>query len=322
MVACSVVPFAAALILGILLRMTREDEPDPLWSVPIVLAATPIGNLGDATTRLAELIRTAEVIACEDTRNTRRLIQALHLSTSATLISLHEHNEASRAEELIDRARSGTRILVVSDAGMPTVSDPGFRLVTAAIQAGIDVTAAPGASAVTTALALSGLATDRFSFGGFLPRKKSERDKLITRLRGEEWTTVLFESPHRITASTAELAATLGGERRAAIARELTKRYEEVLRGSLGDLAQVLADRQTGTVPGSLKGEFVLVLAGAEPGAAAGREALSLEDAARIVLKRAGSGEKLKTVAKELGADYGYSARDLYDAALVLRDRA
>ncbi|GAA1146143.1 16S rRNA (cytidine(1402)-2'-O)-methyltransferase [Nesterenkonia lutea] len=282
-----------------------------LWDTPIVLAATPIGNLGDATDRLKRLLASAEVIAAEDTRTARHLARALGVETHARLVSLHEHNEASRAEELVAQATTGTHILVVSDAGMPSVSDPGFRLVEAAIASGVGVTVAPGASAVTTALALSGLPTDRFTFAGFVPRKAGERKKLLTRLAGEEWTTVLFESPHRVAATLAEFAAALGEDRPAALARELTKRYEEVLRGGLGELAAQAAERR-------LRGEMVLVLGGASA-AGTGAEAPSLTELADVVLQKVAEGTKLKTAAKELGAAHSLPASDIYDAALARR---
>lgn len=295
--------------------MSPVEEPDPLWESPIVLAATPIGNLSDSTDRLKQLISSAEVIACEDTRRTRHLIQALGLATGARLVSLHEHNEASRAAELVEQAREGARILVVSDAGTPAVSDPGFRLISAAIEAGVGITVAPGASAVTTALALSGLHTDRFTFAGFLPRKHSERLRLLDRLRAEEWTTVLFDSPRRIAATVAELASELGANRRAAVARELTKKFEEVLRGTLGELAEQLAARaETG-----LKGEFVLVVAGASPTDATGAASPTVEDLADLVMQRAAAGERLKTAAKDIGAQHQVPASELYDAAIQRR---
>lgn len=293
--------------------MSLTEEPDPLWEAPIVLAGTPIGNLADVTDRLKQLITTAEIIACEDTRRTGRLIQALGLSTGARLISLHEHNEAARAAELVARAQAGARILVVSDAGMPAISDPGYRLIAAAIEADVAITAAPGASAVTTALTVSGLATDRFAFAGFIPRRQSERTRLIDRLRSEEWTTVLFDSPRRIVANLEELAEALGEHRQAAAARELTKKFEEVLRGGLGELAQQLGARST------LKGEFVLVLAGASPGDTTGEDQPSIEELAALVLERAAAGQKLKAAAKEVGAMHAVGASQLYDAAVALR---
>lgn len=293
-----------------------DPSEDWLWDAPIVLAATPIGNLADTTQRLRMLIRSAEVIACEDTRSTRHLIHALGEHTDARLVSLHEHNEASRSAELIEQARSGSRILVVSDAGMPAVSDPGRRLVAAAIEADVTVTAAPGASAVPTALALSGLATDRFTFGGFVPRKRSDRRALLERLQHQQWTTVLFESPHRIAATVAEFAAALGNHRRVAIARELTKKYEEILRGELGELAEVLAVRQRGT---GIKGEIVLVVDKAAPGDGGEVDPLSVQEAASVVLQSAAAGERLKVAAKRVAGEHGMNASELYDAANRLR---
>ncbi|MBO0596563.1 16S rRNA (cytidine(1402)-2'-O)-methyltransferase [Nesterenkonia sp. E16_7] len=290
---------------------TREPDDSGLWDTPIVLAATPIGNLGDATDRLKRLLATAEVIAAEDTRTARHLARALQVRFQARVVSLHEHNEAARSEELVEQARQGTRVLVVSDAGMPSVSDPGFRLVETAIAAGVGVTVAPGASAVTTALALSGLPTDRFTFAGFVPRKAGERKKLLDRLAAEEWTTVLFESPHRIAATLREFAASLGEDRPAALARELTKRYEEVLRGGLGELAGLAAERH-------LRGEMVLVLGGGSaPGT--GGEPMSLQELADVVLQRVAEGAKLKTAAKELAAAHAVPASEIYDAALARR---
>ncbi|GAB3194197.1 16S rRNA (cytidine(1402)-2'-O)-methyltransferase [Nesterenkonia suensis] len=282
--------------------------PGGLWDVPVVLAATPIGNLSDATARLRALLETAEIIAAEDTRRARHLCQALGVSVTGRVVSLHEHNEASRAEELVAEAAAGARVLVISDAGMPGVSDPGFRLVAAAIAADVGVTAAPGASAVTTALALSGLPTDRFTFAGFPARKGVERRRLLQRLAGEQWTTVLFESPHRTAATVAELAAALGAERPAAVCRELTKKHEEILRGTLGELAELLADRE-------VRGEVVLVVGGAGDAV----EEATAEELAAEVLRRVEAGVKLKVAAKEVAADRGISARELYDAALSLR---
>lgn len=295
--------------------MSPSAERDPLWETPIVLAATPIGNLADATDRLKQLITSAEIIACEDTRRTRHLIEGLGLSTSARLVSLHEHNEASRAAELIAKSDEATRILVVPDAGMPAVSDPGFRLVSAALEAGVAVSVAPGPSAVTTALALSGLATDRFTFAGFIPRRASDRERLFQRLRTEEWTTVLFDSPRRIAQNVTELAADLGENRNAAVARELTKRFEEVLRGSLAEIADQLRERdETG-----LKGEFVVVLAGASPEDFPGHQVPTVEELAGEVVQRAAAGERLKAAAKSVGGAHGVPASRLYDAAVEMR---
>lgn len=293
-----------------------DPSEDWLWDAPVVLAATPIGNLADTTERLRMLIRSAEVIACEDTRSTRHLLQALGERTEARLVSLHEHNEASRSVELVELARAGTRILVVSDAGMPAVSDPGRRLVAAAIEAEVAVTAAPGASAVPTALALSGLPTERFTFGGFVPRKQADRRRLLDRLQHEHWTTVLFESPHRIVATITEFAEVLGERRRAAVARELTKKYEEVLRGELSELAEVLAQRERDA---GIKGEIVLILDRAALSDGGEVEPLSVQDAAGIVIQSAAAGERLKVAAKRVAQEHGMNASELYDAANQLR---
>lgn len=302
--------------------MNRTAD-EALWDVPIVLAATPIGNLSDATVRLRALLESAEIIAAEDTRRTRHLCRALGIAPAGRMVSLHEHNEASRAEELIIQAAEGARVLVVSDAGMPAVSDPGFRLVSAAIAAEVGVTVAPGASAVTTALALSGLPTDAFTFAGFVPRRAADRSRLLRRLAEEQWTTVLFDSPHRIVATLQQFADTLGAQRPVALCRELTKRHEEVLRGTLGELAARTAERSS-SEPGQgsergaaqLRGEMVLVLGGAGRDPA---ETPTAEELAVIVLERASAGERLKDAAKAVAADHEVSARELYQAAIIQR---
>lgn len=296
------------------LQHSESQHSDSLWDTPLVLAATPIGNLGDATGRLRELLSSAEIIAAEDTRRTRHLCQALGISAPGRFLSLHEHNESARAQELLSAAADGARVLVVSDAGMPAISDPGFRLVTAAIAAGVGVTVAPGASAVTTALALSGLPTDRFTFAGFVPRKASDRRRLLQRLAAEEWTTVLFESPHRIAATLSEMSAELGGSRPAAWCRELTKKHEEVLRGNLSELAGTAAERREN---GRLRGEMVLVLGGSADHGDSAQP--SIEELAAAALERVSAGVKLKTAVKEVAAGHDVSSRELYDAALKLR---
>ena len=188
----------------------------------IILAATPIGNLKDASVRLVEALSTVTVIAAEDTRVTQRLLAALGIENRPRLIALHDHNESEKSIELVELARE-TDVLVLSDAGMPTVSDPGFHLVDTAAAAGVTVTALPGPSAVRTALAVSGLPTDRFTFEGFLPRKSGERVSTFTELRDERRTMVFFESPNRLAASLGDMAAVFGAERRVVVCRELTK---------------------------------------------------------------------------------------------------
>ncbi len=199
----------------------------PRLGVVIILAATPIGNLGDASRRLVEALESATVIAAEDTRTTVRLLSALGVANRPRLVALHDHNEKQRAGELVELAREQD-VLLLSDAGMPTVSDPGYGVVAAAAEAGVVVTAIPGPSAVLTALAVSGLPTDRFCFEGFLPRKPGERRGALAALAREPRTMVFFESPARIGASLADMAVAFGADRRAAVCRELTKLYEEV----------------------------------------------------------------------------------------------
>lgn len=269
----------------------------------LILAATPIGNLGDATQRLREALRTAPVIASEDTRMTRHLLRALGIEAQPRLIALHDHNERERAAELIELARDAD-VLLVSDAGMPTVSDPGFALVRAAAEAGVGVTVLPGASAVLTALALSGLPTDRFAFEGFLPRKDGERRALLAELAAERRTLVFFESPHRVGDALADLAAAFGPTRRAAVCRELTKLHEEVARGTLEDLAARFAD--------GARGEIVLVVEGAPAPSATG----DLPAAVATVLELAAGGVRLKEAAADVAAATGFGARELYEAAI------
>jgi 16S rRNA (cytidine1402-2'-O)-methyltransferase len=265
----------------------------------LLLAATPIGNLGDASRRLVEALTNAEVIAAEDTRTTVQLLRALGIENRPRLIALHEHNERDRAAELVELARDAD-LLVLSDAGMPTVSDPGFILVQAAIAAGVTVSALPGPSAVLMALAVSGLPTDRFAFEGFLPRKG--RLPALRALASETRTLVFFESPHRIGDALRDLATAFGPDRPAAVCRELTKLYEEVVRGTVAELAERFAD--------GARGEIVLVVGGAAPASA------SLEDGVARVAVLVAEGSRLKEAAAEVSDQTGLSRRDLYEAAL------
>jgi len=268
----------------------------------LILAATPIGNLGDASRRLIETLSTVEVILAEDTRTTVQLLRALGVENRPRLIALHEHNERDKAAELVELARTQD-VLLVSDAGMPTVSDPGFVLVQAAIAADVQVTALPGPSAVLTALALSGLPTDRFVFEGFLPRKG--RVQALRGLAAEPRTLVFFESPHRIGDALTDLATAFGADRRAAVCRELTKLHEEVVRGTVAELAERFAEGG--------RGEIVLVVAGAEPASA------SLEDGVARVLALVAEGARLKEASAEVAEHTGLSRKELYDAALTAR---
>jgi 16S rRNA (cytidine1402-2'-O)-methyltransferase len=273
----------------------------------IILAATPIGNLGDASGRLVEALRTATVVAAEDTRVTVHLLKALGIDNRPKLISLHDHNERGKAAELVELARD-TDLLVLSDAGMPTVSDPGFHLVEAAINAGVVVSALPGPSAVLTALAVSGLPTDRFTFEGFLPRKPGDRRGALRELAGERRTMVFFESPNRLAASLADVAATMGVDRRVVVCRELTKFYEEVKRGTAAELAAWAA--------GGVKGEIVVIVAGAE------LRVMDLDTGVAEVLAMVAGGIRLKDAASDVAAATGLGKRDLYEAALKRKPAA
>ena len=224
------------------------------------VVATPIGNLGDLTPRAREALALADLIAAEDTRRSAQLLAAVGLA-GRRLISLHEHNEAARVETLIGELRAGKIIALVSDAGTPLLSDPGFQLVRAAAAAGIEVRALPGASALTAALSIAGLPTDRFVFEGFLPARAQERRAALAQLASEPRTVVFFEAPHRIVATLQELALLFGAERRAVMARELTKLHETVYRGALGELALAAA-----ADPNMARGEITLVIEGAKRG--------------------------------------------------------
>lgn len=270
----------------------------------IILAATPIGNLGDASARLRQALEDAEVVAAEDTRVTQRLLAGLGIVNRPRLIALHEHNERARAADLVELARD-TDLLVLSDAGMPTVSDPGFPLVAAAAAAGVEVTAIPGPSAVVTALAVSGLPTDRFAFEGFLPRKAGDRARRLAELAGDRRTLVFFEGPSRLAASLTALAEAFGPNRPAAVCRELTKLYEEVRRGGLAELAE--------WAEGGVRGEICIVVGGAA------EQQADADGALERVLGLAASGTRLKDAAALVAAETGLGKRDLYEAALAAR---
>ncbi len=271
----------------------------------LVLAATPIGDPRDAAPRLAEELSTADVVAAEDTRRLRRLCADLGVAPPGRVVSFHEHNESGRANDLVEVLRGGARVVVVTDAGMPSVSDPGYRLVAAAVAAGIRVTAVPGPSAVLTALAVSGLPVDRFCFEGFLPRKDGERERALAGLTAEARTMVFFEAPHRLARALTSMAATFGPDRPAAVCRELTKTYEEVRRGGLAELAEWAEEHA--------RGEITVVVAGAT-GPAAG-----LEEVLPEVLARTAAGERLKDVCAEVASATGLSKKALYDAAVAAR---
>ncbi len=224
-------------------------------SAVLYIVATPIGNLEDISLRALKVLAAVDLIAAEDTRHTRILLR--HHAIDTQLIAFHEHNEDKAAPRLVDKLTDGTTIALVSDAGTPLLSDPGYRLVSLAAKAGIAISTVPGPSAITAALSVSGLATDRFIFEGFLPSRQSARIKLLESIRDEQRTIVLFESSHRVMASLQDMETVLGSEREAAICREMTKQFETVLRGSLRDLRQQLE-----LDPNQRKGEFVIVLSG------------------------------------------------------------
>jgi 16S rRNA (cytidine1402-2'-O)-methyltransferase len=270
----------------------------------LILGATPIGNLGDVSTRLRATLETVDVIACEDTRTTAHLLSALGITHHPALIALHEHNERDESARVVERARE-TDVLVLTDAGMPAVSDPGYRVVTAAIAAGVAVTCLPGPSAVLMALALSGLATDRFAFDGFLPRKGAERRALFAEVARETRTLIFFESPHRIAEALADARDVLGADRQAAVCRELTKMHEEIRRGTLGALAEWAA--------AGVRGEIVIVVAGAEPAN------IPLDAALDQVAELTASGLRLKEACAQVADATGHSSRELYQGALARR---
>ncbi|QCU78635.1 16S rRNA (cytidine(1402)-2'-O)-methyltransferase [Citricoccus sp. SGAir0253] len=273
----------------------------------IVLAATPIGNLSDASQHLRDLLATADVVAAEDTRRAHHLAQGLGVRIAGRVVSHHEHNERESTEELLAAARGGAVVAVVTDAGMPLVSDPGYRLVSTAAREDVPVTCAPGPSAVTTALALSGLPTDRFAFEGFLPRKEGERARLLAELSRDGRTLVFFESPHRLAATLSSLREAFGADRPACVARELTKLHEEVVRDSLDGLVEWAGSKE-------IKGEIVIVTAGATA-------APDTDTAGQVadVEVLVASGTRLKEAVAAVAAARGVAKRELYEAVLASR---
>ncbi|QDY91598.1 16S rRNA (cytidine(1402)-2'-O)-methyltransferase [Arthrobacter sp. UKPF54-2] len=273
----------------------------------IVLAATPIGNVGDASARLIGLLETADIVAAEDTRRLHRLVQSLGITVAGRVVSYHEHNEAAKTGELLDQVRAGKTLVMVTDAGMPAVSDPGFRLVEGAVAAGLTVTAVPGPSAVLTALALSGLPTDRFCFEGFLPRKAGERASRLADLDAERRTMVFFEAPHRLEPMLRALHERFGPGRRAAVCRELTKTYEEVIRGTVHELLEWAENNE-------VRGEIAVVVAGAPE-----REPGKPEDHVAAVTALMAQGIRLKEAVAAVAEDARVSKRELYAAVLAAR---
>jgi 16S rRNA (cytidine1402-2'-O)-methyltransferase len=278
------------------------DSTQPKQGV-LYVVATPIGNLEDITYRAVRILREAGLIACEDTRHTRKLLD--HYGIAGKLVSYHEHNEAERAEELVGKLREGVTIAQVSDAGMPGISDPGYRLIGLAIDQGICVVPVPGPSAVIAAVAASGLPTDAFEFRGFLPAKSGQRRTELERVRTVEHTVVFYEAPHRIHESLRDIVVVLSAARPVVIARELTKVHEEFLRGTAGEIAESIRDRE-------VKGEITILIGKGTPGIEPA-EAVDLGTRLQQIMRDQKVDEKaaLKILAKERGVSKSEVYREL-----------
>jgi 16S rRNA (cytidine1402-2'-O)-methyltransferase len=270
----------------------------------LVLVGAPLGNPGDASERMRAALSSADVVAAEDTRRLHRLARDLGVEVAGRIVSYFEGNEERRTPELVAALRDGATVAVVTDGGMPSVSDPGYRLVRAAIDAGVPVSAAPGPSAVTTALALSGLPSDRFCFEGFLPRKGGERRARLAELAAERRTLVLFEAPHRVAATLADLVAAFGADRPAAVCRELTKTYEEVIRRPLGELLALAPFR----------GEITLVVGGAPATAAVRPDDAGLRAA---VAGHEAAGTARRDAIALVAREHGLPKREVYQAVVT-----
>jgi 16S rRNA (cytidine1402-2'-O)-methyltransferase len=277
--------------------------------MPLVLAGAPIGRPDDASARLREELATAEVVAAEDTRRLHRLCKDLDVVLTGRVLSYFEGNEVRRTPELLDAVRAGRRVLLVTDAGMPTVSDPGYRLVSAAAAEGLPVTCVPGPSAVTTALAVSGLPSDRFCFEGFLPRKGGERRARLSALAAERRTAVFFEAPHRLADALTDMASVLGADRAAVVCRELTKTHEEVRRGTLAELATWAAD--------GVRGEVTVVVAGSPESSVE----LTGDELVRQVGVREEAGLTRKDAIAAVAQETGLARRVVYDAVVASKRR-
>ncbi|MEI7778141.1 MAG: 16S rRNA (cytidine(1402)-2'-O)-methyltransferase [Actinomycetes bacterium] len=287
--------------------MTSKQVPGPERVGRLVLAATPIGNPGDATDRLRLLMASADVVAAEDTRRVRRLAASLGVQIAGAIVSYYDAVEVERIPGLLETLRTGGTVLLLTDAGTPSVSDPGYRLVTAAIADGIAITGLPGPSAVLLALTLSGLPVDRFAFEGFLPRKSGERRRRLSELASDPRTLVFFEAPHRLAATLADIAVEFGPGRATAVCRELTKTYEEVRRGAVSDLAEWAAE--------GVRGEITIVIAGA---------ARTLPDRtpaelAKSVAELEASGSDRKAAIAAIATTTGLPKREVYAAVVAAR---
>jgi len=271
----------------------------------LILAATPLGNPGDASPRLKAAIESASIIAAEDSRRFHRLCSDIEVTFTGRVLSFFEGNEEDRTRELLGELQSGASVLVVSDAGMPTISDPGFRLMRDAIHHGIEVHVIPGPSAVTMAVALSGLPTDRFTFEGFPPRASGARLASFEKLRHEERTMVFFEAPHRIGDSLGDAVAVFGAQRRAAICREMTKRYEETIRGTLAELSSWADSNE-------VLGEITLVVEGASTDSAS----MSADEMVARVREFEGAGMDRKAAIASVAQEFGIAKRLVYAAVV------
>ena len=273
----------------------------------LILAATPLGNILDASLRLKQTLEQADLIAAEDTRRARRLFADLELDVKAPIISLFEDNEIERIPEIIEKLKNGAKVVVISDAGTPAISDPGYRLVNAAIDEKILITVIPGPSAVLSALVLSGLQTDRFIFEGFIAKKGKERTEFLNNLVNENKTTILFESPRRTLQTLKDIQEIIGDDRKAAVVREISKTYEEVIRGTIKELVNWAIDTE-------VLGEITLVIAGLETTA---RKQVD-EQAVKRVRQLVDAGSSFKDAVQEVSTQQGLSRRELYEASLRL----
>jgi len=273
----------------------------------LILAATPLGNILDASPRLKETLEQADLIAAEDTRRAKRLFADLNLEIKAPVISLFEENEIEKIPDIIEKLKSGLKVVVISDAGTPAISDPGYRLVTKAIEENILITVIPGPSAVLSALVLSGLPTDRFSFEGFIARKGKERTEILNNLNTQSRTMVIFESPRRTLQTLQDIQEIVGDDRKAAVVREISKTYEEVIRGSLKELVAWANSKE-------VLGEITLVIAGVEN---TGKKEVD-EQAIGEVKQLIAAGSSFKDAVQEVSTQRGLSRRELYEASLRL----
>ena len=287
----------------------------------VVLAATPIGNVGDASARLVALLERADIVAAEDTRRLYDLANRLGVHVGGKVVAYHDHNERNKADGLLDNVEEGATVLVVSDAGMPTINDPGLAIVRRAIERGLPVTCAPGPSAVLDALALSGLPTDRFCYEGFVPRKHAERLQRLRALRAERRTIVFYETPHRIAESITDLLSEFGPDRRMALCRELTKDYEQIRRGTIADIKQSVDDDPP-------RGEIVLVIEGASEAEArdSAPSSLSIDDLAVLSIDRAREdGLRIKDAIAEVVQEHPLpdgslaNRKQVYSSVLAMR---